>query len=150
MGSLYLLRELDSHRVDHCFLFCDRVLQGPILDRYARRIINFHPSILPHYKGLLSIDQALKDGATLLGNTAHFIDEGVDTGPILMQSVLHRSRYSDYDDVLDLQIPMLIQLVRWLKAGRVRVSGKTAVIEGGNYDGGAFYPALERDPESQG
>jgi phosphoribosylglycinamide formyltransferase 1 len=138
-----LLRHLDSHGVDHCFLFCDRVLEGDILERYAGRIINCHPSILPHYGGLLSIDQALEDGATLLGNTLHLIDEGVDTGPILMQSVLHRSRYSDYDDVLDLQVPMLIQLIQWLKAGRVKVTGRTAVIEGGDYSGGAFYPALE-------
>jgi phosphoribosylglycinamide formyltransferase-1 len=144
--SNVLLRHLDSHHVDYCFLFCDRVLKGDILERYASRIINFHPSVLPHYRGLLSIDQALTDGATLLGNTVHFIDGGVDTGPILMQSVLHRSRYSDYDDVLDLQVPMLIQLIQWLNAGRVKVAGRTAVIEGGDYSGGAYYPALELNP----
>ncbi len=62
---------------------------GPILvDRYRMRILNIHPSLLPSFPGLHSQRQALEYGAKISGCTVHLVDDGVDTGPILMQKAV--------------------------------------------------------------
>lgn len=138
-----LLAELERRRVDYCFCFGARILKGAILDRYMNRIVNFHPSVLPGFPGLASVDQALRYGALILGNTSHFIDAGVDTGPVIMQSLCSRADYSGYDSVLDLQLTMLVQIKKWLERGRVSVSGRVVEVEGADYGFGRFIPALE-------
>jgi phosphoribosylglycinamide formyltransferase-1 len=80
---------------------------------YKNRIINFHPSILPAYLGLKSIDQAISDKANLLGNTVHFISSGVDTGSIILHSVIPAVAFDEggYDAILDIQIDMLYKVL---------------------------------------
>ena len=84
---------------------------GKLLEAYRNKIINFHPSLLPSYPGLNAIDKAIEGNSLLLGNTAHFIDEKVDTGPIIMQSILPISLFNHYEDVLSLQIPCYFRLL---------------------------------------
>jgi len=62
-----------------------RVLKAPLLRLFAGRIMNVHPSLLPAFPGLRAWEQALKHGARVTGCTVHFVDEGVDTGPIILQ-----------------------------------------------------------------
>ena len=95
---------------------------------YKNKLINFHPSILPHFPGINSIDRALAGKVNLLGNTAHFIDEGVDTGPIIMQSVIHKSKFVDYNSILDLQLPMIDQIFKWLIEERINVNNDEVKI----------------------
>lgn len=81
--------ELKRHEIDYCFSFGSHILAGPLLEDYKWRLINFHPAVLPMFPGMMAIDQAIAHGNVLLvGNTCHFIDSGVDTGPIIMQSVV--------------------------------------------------------------
>ena len=95
----------------------------------SNRIINFHPSLLPSFPGVKAVDQALAYGTLVLGNTTHFIDEGVDTGPIIMQSILPRAAFDAYDSVLDLQVPMLTQVIRWLEEDRSkRLRGRPCCV----------------------
>lgn len=138
-----LLSQLASHSVDYCFCFGSKILRGELLERFSERIINFHPSLLPAFPGVKSIDQALEYGAIMLGNTAHIIDEGVDTGAIIMQSMIEASRFDGYDSVLDLQIPMLHQISKWISDGRFQVCGRNVIIENAITDNGRFIPALE-------
>lgn len=138
-----LLEKLLSYGADYCFCFGSRILVGKLLDRYCNRIINFHPSLLPSFPGLRAIDQAIEYGSPLLGNTAHFIDEGVDTGPIIMQSVLPRAAFDGYDSVLDLQIPMLAQIIAWLEKDRISISGRIVQVRNAGVGVDAFVPALE-------
>ena len=56
------------------------------LDEFPDRILNIHPSLLPAYPGLMAWKQALDDGATESGCTVHYVDAGMDTGPIILQS----------------------------------------------------------------
>ncbi len=63
-----------------------RILSALFVDRYRNRIINIHPSLLPSFPGRQSQKKALEHGVKITGCTAHFIDEGVDTGPIILQS----------------------------------------------------------------
>ena len=103
------------------------------------RIINFHPSILPMYPGEKSIDQATKNDAFLLGNTAHFIDRGVDTGPIIMQSIIHSNNYQNYESVLDLQIPMIEQIYNWILENRIVISHNKVSIKNAVYSENVFF-----------
>lgn len=63
-----------------------RLLRPPLLDPFADRIINIHPSLLPEYPGLEAWTQAVEAGATESGCTVHYVDAGMDTGPIIAQA----------------------------------------------------------------
>ncbi len=123
-----LLRNLVINKVDYLFCFGQRILKGDLLRFYKNKIINFHPSLLPAFKGINAIDQALASSVQLLGNTAHFIDQGIDSGPIIMQSVISRQSYSSYEDVLSLQIEMLEKIWNLLDADKIKVNNNFVEI----------------------
>ncbi len=62
-----------------------RLLTPNFLDRFAGRVVNVHPSLLPAFPGLHAVERALAAGVGVTGATVHLVDEGVDTGPILLQ-----------------------------------------------------------------
>lgn len=62
-----------------------RLVKRPLLDVFPNRILNIHPSLLPKYPGLESWKQALDAGEREAGCTVHFVDEGMDTGPVILQ-----------------------------------------------------------------
>lgn len=102
-----------QHNIEYLISFGDKILKSNLIQRYPRKLINFHPSLLPAFGGLRdSIDQAIKYGAQFLGNTAHFIDEGVDTGEIVVQSAMLTEEFEKYEDVLELQFPMIKMILR--------------------------------------
>lgn len=140
-----LLDLLTVRQVSYLICFGDKILKGEILSKYRNRIINFHPSLLPAFKGLHAIDKALEERSFLLGNSAHIVDEGVDAGPVIMQSLLHNSEFGTYDDVLDLQIAMLIQLMIWLKNRRLHLDNNMPYIKDASYSIARFIPNLEID-----
>lgn len=140
-----LLEQLQRYNIGYCFSFGAHLLKGRILQIYKNRIINFHPSLLPLYPGRKAIDQAVEDQrALLLGNTVHFVDGGIDTGKIIMQSVMPITRFFDggYDAVLDVQVEMLIKLIAVIRQGRLQFHGETPVIAGADYTGYHIYPQL--------
>lgn len=124
-----LLFNLKKYRTDYLFCFGDKILKSELVTQYKNKIINFHPAILPAFKGLNAIDQALNSSVQLLGNTAHFIDEKIDNGPIILQSVISRSNYKDYYSVLDLQIPMLEKIWNWLENNLIEVENNKVIIK---------------------
>ncbi len=63
-----------------------RLVKQPMLDIFPDRILNIHPSLLPAYPGLMAWKQAVNDGATESGCTVHYVDAGMDTGPIILQA----------------------------------------------------------------
>jgi phosphoribosylglycinamide formyltransferase-1 len=138
-----LLCLLERFKTDYCFVFGGKILIGNLLQMYKNKLINFHPSLLPAYAGLKAIDQALADNALLLGNTAHFINEELDSGKIIMQSIMPANKFSGYDSVLDLQIPMLKQIVFWLENNRIIFEGDIFYIKDAKYSLDTFIPNLE-------
>ena len=138
-----LLNQLIEHKVDYCFSFGDHILKGDILKRYQNRLINFHPALLPMYPGRKAIDKAIEEQKVfLLGNTAHFIDEGMDTGPIIMQSVMTVGRFYEgsYDGVLDVQVEMLNKLMAVIDEDRLKISNGKPVIERADYTAYQVFP----------
>ncbi len=63
-----------------------RMVKAPLLSAFPHRVINIHPSLLPKYPGLEAWRQALEAGESVTGCTVHFVDEGMDTGPIIAQA----------------------------------------------------------------
>jgi len=62
-----------------------RIIKGPLLDEFAGRIMNIHPSLLPAFPGLDAQGQAFKYGVKVAGCTVHYVDRGTDTGPVIFQ-----------------------------------------------------------------
>lgn len=90
--ELEILKELQKHHVDFIVLAGYMRLIGPtLLTSFEGRIINIHPSLLPAFPGKDAIGQALAAKAKQSGVTVHFVDEGMDTGPIIAQRVVEIS-----------------------------------------------------------
>lgn len=102
------------------------LLSESFLDRFEGAVINVHPSLLPAFPGLHAIEQALDYGVRVVGVTVHFVDGGVDTGPIILQRAIElTARMSDPDEVLaalrPLEHALLPEAVRLLARGAVRI-----------------------------
>jgi phosphoribosylglycinamide formyltransferase-1 len=84
-----LIDELRRSRVDLvCLAGYMRILSGHFIREFHQRILNIHPSLLPAFPGLDAQHQALEHGAKFSGCTAHFVEEGLDSGPIISQAVV--------------------------------------------------------------
>jgi phosphoribosylglycinamide formyltransferase-1 len=102
-----------------------RVLRGPLLKAYEGRLVNIHPALLPSFPGTHGQRQAVQYGAKVSGCTVHFVDEGVDTGPIIAQRAVP---VLDDDDegtlgarILEQEHALFVEVLRWIAADRVRI-----------------------------
>jgi phosphoribosylglycinamide formyltransferase-1 len=99
------------------------ILDGAFIGRFRDRIVNVHPSLLPAFAGLGAVQQALAYGVKAYGVTVHFVDEGVDTGPIILQRAVELPDATDADEILaalrPLEHALLPDAVRLIAAGRV-------------------------------
>jgi phosphoribosylglycinamide formyltransferase-1 len=100
------------------------LLDGAFVRRYAGRLVNVHPSLLPAFPGIRAVEQALAYGVRVFGVTVHLVDEGVDTGPVLFQRAEHLPGARTPDDVMAAIRPhehaLLCEAVRRFAAGTVR------------------------------
>jgi phosphoribosylglycinamide formyltransferase-1 len=84
-----LLEELQRYCADLvCLAGFMRVLSGQFIRAFPERILNIHPSLLPAFSGLDAQHQALEHGVKISGCTVHFVDEGLDSGPIILQAAV--------------------------------------------------------------
>jgi phosphoribosylglycinamide formyltransferase 1 len=117
---------LEEHSVQLVVLAGWMELLGqPFIRRFAGRIINVHPSLLPAFAGLRAIEQAVEHGVKVTGVTVHFVDEGVDTGAIVLQEALELSYPDAIADiekrVHGVEHRLLPRAVRLIAEGRVRL-----------------------------
>ncbi len=100
-----------------------QLVSPAFLARFPQRVINVHPALLPAFPGLDGIGPAIEYGAKVTGVTVHFVDEGVDTGPIILQRALEVGDAADRDALHDklrpLEHELLPEAVRLIAAGRV-------------------------------
>jgi phosphoribosylglycinamide formyltransferase 1 len=117
---------LDDHGVDLLVLagFME-VLGGAFIRRFEGRIVNVHPSLLPAFPGVRAIEQALEYGVRVAGVTVHFVDEGVDSGPVLLQEAFELPYARDIEAVErrvhEIEHRLLPQAVRLIASGAVSV-----------------------------
>jgi phosphoribosylglycinamide formyltransferase 1 len=102
-----------------------QLLSPSFVARFRNRIVNVHPALLPAFPGLDAIGQALAAGANVTGVTVHFVDEGVDTGPVVLQREVEVPANRDRD-ALELAIhtvehQLYSEAIRMIAAGKVRI-----------------------------
>jgi phosphoribosylglycinamide formyltransferase 1 len=101
------------------------LLSEPFLARFEGAVINVHPSLLPAFSGTRAIEQALEYGVKVFGVTVHFVDAGVDTGPVIAQRAIELPDARDPEEVLaalrPLEHSLLPEAVRQFAKGALRI-----------------------------
>ena len=105
-----------------------QLLSPQFVKRFRNRIINVHPALLPAFPGVEAVQQALDHGSKITGVTVHFVDEGVDSGPIIFQRPVEIPPSRDWEETEELihatEHTLLSEAIRLIAAGRVRVDGE--------------------------
>ena len=134
------LKTLDSYQVDLVVLAGFLVVIPPaMIQKYENRIINIHPSLIPSfcgtgYYGLKVHEGALARGVKVTGATVHFVDEGTDTGPIILQKAVEVQN-GDTPEILQRRVmeqaewEILPRAIHLIANGKVTVKDKKAVVE---------------------
>jgi phosphoribosylglycinamide formyltransferase-1 len=101
------------------------ILDAAFVARFRDRILNVHPSLLPAFPGVHAIEKAIEHGVKVTGVTVHFVDEGVDSGPIVLQEALELPYPRDIgqieERIHEIEHRLLPQAVRLIAAGSVRL-----------------------------
>ena len=102
-----------------------QLLDAQFLGRFPQRVINVHPALLPAFPGIGSVEQAIAYGVKVFGVTVHFVDEGVDTGPIILQRAIDLSAATEAEEVRATLRPieheLLCEAVRLIARDAVRI-----------------------------
>jgi phosphoribosylglycinamide formyltransferase-1 len=124
---------LNDHQVDLvCLAGYMRLLSPYFVASFPNRILNIHPSLLPAFPGLESQRQALEYGVKFAGCTVHFVDENLDAGPIVLQSVVPVTD-DDTEDTLSARIlqeehRIYSEAVRIVLEGRYKIAGRRVLV----------------------
>ncbi len=128
-----LLETLQHHQVQLVVLAgYMKIVTSVLIDSYESRIMNIHPALLPSFPGLHAQRQALDHGVKVTGCTVHFVTEGMDTGPIILQQAVPVEE-GDMEEVLSERIlkvehGLLPRAIRLFAEGRLSVTGRTVHI----------------------
>jgi phosphoribosylglycinamide formyltransferase 1 len=128
-----VIEELRTHEVDLvCLAGFMRLLSANVIRAFPNRVLNIHPSLLPAFAGLDAQRQALEYGVRITGCTVHFVDEFLDSGPIIIQAAVP---VLDNDTVESLSARILAQehliypkAIGYIADGRITVEGRRVSI----------------------
>lgn len=128
-----ILSRLESHDTDLVVLAgYMRILGSTILEPYKDRIINIHPALLPSFMGLHAQEQAFEYGVKVAGCTAHFVDDGMDTGAIILQQCVPVFEDDTADTlsgrILEQEHKIYPEAVKLFVEGRLSVHGRKVMI----------------------
>ncbi len=124
--DLAIAEWLARHEVDLVVLAgYMQLLSADFIARFRNRIVNVHPALLPSFPGLEAVEQALDHGVRITGVTVHFVDEGVDSGPIILQRPVpvppSRDQGQLEDAIHRTEHALLPEAIRMIAAGRVSI-----------------------------
>jgi len=124
-----LVQELRNRQVDLvCLAGFMRIITPVLIKAYPHRILNIHPSLLPAFPGLHVQQAALDHGAKFSGCTVHFVDEGMDTGPIIIQAVVpildNDTEDSLSERILRQEHKIYARAIQLFAEGKLRVRGR--------------------------
>ena len=109
-----------------------RILTPLFIRNYKHRIMNLHPALLPSFPGTNAVKQALMYGVKFTGCTVHFVDEGVDTGPIILQAIVPIYDTDTEETLLERihkeEHRIYPEAVRLFGEGKLRIEGRRVVI----------------------
>ncbi len=127
-----LLRKREVELV--CLAGFMRLLSPHFIREYRNRIMNVHPALLPAFAGLHAQRQAIRYGAKVSGCTVHFVDEGVDTGPIIMQAVVpvldEDSEETFSARILTYEHRIYARAIQLFAEGRLEIRGRRVLCHG--------------------
>jgi phosphoribosylglycinamide formyltransferase 1 len=107
-----------------------RLVTPVLLDAFKNRVVNIHPALLPAFPGVHSQKQALDYGVRVSGCTVHFVDAGMDTGPVIAQATVpvldDDTEETLRDRILEKEHALLPEVLQWISEGRVEVVAPTA------------------------
>ena len=110
-----------------------RILTPYFVNNYKDRIINLHPALLPSFPGMHTAKQAIEYGVKITGVTVHFVDDGVDTGPIILQSIVPVDDNDTEETLLEKihreEHRIFPEAVRLFCEGRLTISGRKVSIK---------------------
>jgi phosphoribosylglycinamide formyltransferase-1 len=124
---------LQENNVDLvCLAGFMRILSPYFIQQFSARILNIHPALLPAFKGLHAQRQALMYGVRYTGCSVHFVDEGVDSGPIILQAVVP-VHDDDTEETISLRIlkeehRIYSQAIQWVVQDRIRIEGRRVYL----------------------
>ena len=131
-----------------------RLLTPVFLEAFAGRVINIHPALLPSFPGVHGGADALNYGVKVSGCTVHFVEEKVDSGPVLIQAVVPVNAGESEDDLMNrihvMEHRIYPQAIQWLAQGRIDVQGRQVHLKPGSslrapHDGDwLVWPPLEQ------
>ncbi len=109
-----------------------KILGKEFLARYGGRVVNTHPALLPSFPGAHGVRDALAYGAKVTGCTVHFVDDGVDTGPVIAQGVVEVRDEDDesalHERIKEVERSLLVDVVGRLARNGYRTEGRKVVI----------------------
>lgn len=123
-----------------------RVVGKSLIDAFRNRIMNIHPALLPSFPGLHGQKEAADYGVKISGCTVHFVDEGVDTGPIIIQAAV--PAYEDDTEetlserILKQEHRIFPYAIKLYSEGKITVRGRKVFIAGRRHDGVLINPPL--------
>lgn len=125
-----------------------RIVGKPLLEVYPNRVMNIHPALLPSFPGLHGQKQANDYGVKISGCTVHFVDEGMDTGPIIIQAAVpvkdDDTEATLSERILRLEHKIFPEAIKLFSEGRIEVHGRKIRIRGSAPDDRIFTnPPLE-------
>lgn len=110
-----------------------RILSSYFIKAYKNKIINIHPALLPSFPGLRAQKQAVEYGVKISGCTVHFVDEGMDSGPIILQSAVEVSEDDTEESlaerILKEEHQIYSQAIQLFSQGRLIIKGRKVIIK---------------------
>lgn len=129
-----IVRELKKRDVSLvCLAGFMRIISPFFVASFKNKIMNIHPSLLPSFPGLSGVKQALDYGVKVSGCTVHFVDEGCDTGPIILQKAVDVLPFDTEESlaerILEYEHKIYPEAIRLFSEGRLKVVGRKVFIE---------------------
>ena len=110
-----------------------RIVRRPLIEAFPNRIMNIHPALLPSFPGFHGQKQAVEYGTRISGCTVHFVDEGMDTGPVIIQAAVpvlpDDTEETLSDRILKLEHRIFPEAIRLFAEGRLRIEGRIVKID---------------------
>jgi len=131
-----LVKELRKRNVELiCLAGFMRIITPTLIKAFPNRILNIHPSLLPAFPGLHVQKKAIDHGAKFSGCTVHFVDQGMDTGPIIIQAVVpvldNDTEDSLSERILKQEHKVYSQAIQLYAEGRLKVEGRRVLLADG-------------------
>lgn len=138
---------LKKHQCDFWVLTFRHLIPDRVVDDLACRIINLHPTLLPSFPGLYGLENQKRSTSNLLGATCHFVDKGIDTGPIISMFVMPRNPALGWEKT-EAEFAKGVKLLHtqttiWMADGRITFESSTPQVQGTSYETLPFVPTLD-------